>query len=232
MTTELVDSFFVVDPLNKWKHMKTWKNNISRYSLLYLLTKVCSAQATSVREAPPIAPGFRLLTMLSCPNRAPIPIRVFLYSHQSPHCIPDATSATRLSNLATKVGLFAITSLGKFAFYVSGCFWILCDVECHGVKHALIWRHRMASTARATDCTSCIQTNYIISADPSLRGSAPRSLVSKFLGLAACTLPSFSVHNAGGFCLVACRLPVFLFLFSGFQRQRFGNFSGCSFAMA
>ena len=35
-----------------------------------------------------------------------------------------------------------------------------------------------------------------------------------------------------GFCLVACRLPVFLFLFSGFQRQRFGNFSGCSFAMA
>ena len=65
-----------------------------------------------------------------------------------------------------------------------------------------------------------------------LRGSVPRSLVSKFLGLAACTLPSFSVHNAGGFCLVACRLPVFLFLFSGFQRQRFGNFSGCSFAMA
>lgn len=162
MTTELVDSFFVVDSLNKWKHMKTWKNNISRYSLLYLLTKVCSAQATSVREAPPIAPGFRLLTMLSCPNRAPIPIRVFLYSHQSPHCIPDATSATRLSSLATKVGLFAITSLGKFAFYVSGCFWILCDVECNGVKHALIWRHRMASTARATDCTSCIQTNYII----------------------------------------------------------------------
>ena len=35
-----------------------------------------------------------------------------------------------------------------------------------------------------------------------------------------------------GFCLVACRLPVFLFLFGGFQRQRFGNFSGCSFAMA
>ena len=26
------------------------------------------------------------------------------------------------------------------------------------------------------------------------------------------------------FCLVACRLPVFVFLFSGFQRQRLGNF--------
>ena len=66
--------------------------------------------------------------------------------------------------------------------------------------------------------------NYI-SADPSLRGSAPRSLVSKFLGLAADTLPSLSVRNAGGIW----RQSLFFFMGSvGFPRRRFGLFSWVS----
>ena len=63
------------------------------------------------------------------------------------------------------------------------------------------------------------------SADPSLRGSAPRSLVSKFLGLAADTLPSLSVRNAGGIW----RQSLFFFMGSvGFPRRRFGLFSWVS----
>ena len=57
------------------------------------------------------------------------------------------------------------------------------------------------------------------------RGSAPRSLVSKFLGLAADTLPSLSVRNAGGIW----RQSLFFFMGSvGFPRRRFGLFSWVS----
>ena len=66
---------------------------------------------------------------------------------------------------------------------------------------------------------------WIMSADPSLRGSAPRSLVSKFLGLAADTLPNLSVRNAGGIW----RQSLFFFMGSvGFPRRRFGLFSWVS----
>ena len=96
------------------KQMKTWKNNISRYSLLYLLTKVCSAQATSVREAPPIAPAFCLLTMLSCQNRARIPIKCYKIIE------PCHTSWTLRYHLIGEV--------------CELCFWMLLDLMWRGMS--------------------------------------------------------------------------------------------------